>query len=168
MMSINDYKSFPVNSINKRSAITLLTVLQTDAPTQIQISEFDLDKESYYYMSLLINRFKQLIEQLQELNRTRTEPQINSVDLAVNTEKSILDEMLIWKNSSNQVEDYLDITINDMATTASVERKVTLDYHLSDDSRKSIRFPWLHLSRLVYFGHALLEQVESQTCSTIN
>jgi hypothetical protein len=24
------------------------------------------------------------------------------------------------------------------------------------------------LSRFVYFGHALLEQVESQTCSTIN
>jgi hypothetical protein len=39
---------------------------------------------------------------------------------------------------------------------------------LGDDSRKSITFPWLHLSRFVYFGHALLEQVESQTCSTIN
>jgi hypothetical protein len=46
MTSINDYKSFPVNGINNRLAITLLTVLQTDAPTQIQISEFDLDNQS--------------------------------------------------------------------------------------------------------------------------
>jgi hypothetical protein len=92
---------------------------------------------------------KQLIEQLKELNRTRTEPRINSVDLAVHTEKSILDETLIWKNSSNQVEDHLDIGIYDKATTAGVERTVTLDYHLSDDSRKSISFPWLHLSRFV-------------------
>jgi hypothetical protein len=74
MTSQNDYKSFPVNGINKQSAITLLTVLQTSAPTQIQISEFDLDKESYYYLTLPINQFKQLIEQLQELNRTYTEP----------------------------------------------------------------------------------------------
>jgi hypothetical protein len=168
MTSQNDYKSFPVNGINKQSAITLLTVLQASAPTQIQISEFDLDKESYYYMTLPINQFRQLIEQLQELNRTRTEPQINSVNLAVNTEKSIVDETLIWKNSSNRVEDHLDITIYDKATTAVVERTVSLDYHLRDDSRKSITFPWLHLSRFVYFGHALLEQVKSQTCSTIN
>jgi hypothetical protein len=168
MTSHNDYKSFPVTGINKESAITLLTVLQTSAPTQIQISEFDLDEESYYYLTLPINRFKQLIEQLKELNRTYTEPQINSVDLAVNTEKSILDETLIWRNSSNKVEDHLDIAIYDKATTAGVERTVSLDYHLGDDSRKSITFPWLHLSRFVYFGHALLEQVESQTCSTIN
>jgi hypothetical protein len=78
MTSQNDYKSFPVHGINKQSAITLLTVLQTNAPTQIQISEFNLDEESYYYLTLPINRFKQLIEQLQELNRTCTEPQINS------------------------------------------------------------------------------------------
>jgi hypothetical protein len=168
MTSHNDYKSFPVNGINKQAAITLLTVLQSNAPTQIQISEFDLDEESYYYLTLPINRFKQLIEQLKELNRTRTEPQINSVDLAVNSEKAILDETLIWRNSSNQVEDHLDIAIYDKATTAGVERTVSLDYHLSDDSRKSITFPWLHLSRFVYFGHAILEQVESQTCSTIN
>jgi hypothetical protein len=168
MTSQNDYKSFLVTGINKQSAITLLTVLQPSAPTQIQISEFDLEEESFYYMTLPINRFKQLIEQLQELNRTRTEPQINSVDLAVNTEKSILDETLIWKNSSNRVEDHLDIAIYDKGTTPGVERTVSLDYHLSDDSRKSITFPWLHLSRFVCFGHALLEQVESQTCSTIN
>jgi hypothetical protein len=55
MTSQNDYKSFPVRGINKQSAITLLTVLQTSAPTQIQISEFDLDEESYYYMTLPIN-----------------------------------------------------------------------------------------------------------------
>ena len=55
MTSHNDYKSFPVNGINKHSAITLLTVLQTSAPTQIQILEFHLDEESYYYMSLPIN-----------------------------------------------------------------------------------------------------------------
>ena len=168
MTSHNDYKSFPVNGINKQAAITLLTVLQSNAPTQIQISEFDLDEESYYYLTLPINRFKQLIEQLKQLNRTRTEPQINSVDLAINSEKAILDETLIWRNSSNQVEDHLDIAIYDKATTAGVERTVSLDYHLSDDSRKSITFPWLHLSRFVYFGHAILEQVESQTCSTIN
>jgi len=29
MTSINDYKSFPVHGINKQSAITLLTILQT-------------------------------------------------------------------------------------------------------------------------------------------
>jgi hypothetical protein len=150
MTSQNDYKCFPVTGINKQSAIRLLIVLQTSAPTQIRISEFDLDEESYYYMTLGIDLFKQLIEQLQELNRTRTEPQINSVDLAVNTEKSILDETLIWKNSSNQVKDYLDIAISDKATTAGVEQTVSLDYHLSDDSRKSILFPWLHLSRFVY------------------
>jgi hypothetical protein len=98
MTSQNDYKSFPVHGINKQSAITLLTVLQTSAPNQIQISEFDLDEESYYYLTLPINRFKQLIEQLQQLNRTYTEPQINSVDLAVNTEESILDETLIWRS----------------------------------------------------------------------
>jgi hypothetical protein len=168
MTSHNDYKSFPVNGINKQAAITLLTVLQSNAPTQIQISEFDLDEESYYYLTLPINRFKQLIEQLTELNRTCTEPQIHSANLAVNSEKAILDKMLIWRNSSNQVEDHLDIAIYDKATTAGVERTVSLDYHLSDDSRKSITFPWLHLSRFVYFGHAILEQVESQTCSTIN
>ncbi len=168
MTSQNNYKSFPVNGINKQSAITLLTVLKTNAPTQIQISEFDLDKESYYYLTLPINRFKQLIEQLTELNRTRTEPQINSVNLAVNSEKSILDETLICKNRSNRVEDHLYIAIYDKATTAGVKRTVSLDYHLSDDSRKLITFPWLHLSRFVYFGHALLEQVKSQTCSTVN
>jgi hypothetical protein len=96
MTSHNDYKSFPVNGINKQAAITLLTVLQSNAPTQIQISKFDLDEESCYYLTLPINRFKQLIEQLTELNRTRTKPQINSVDLAVNSEKAILDETLIW------------------------------------------------------------------------
>jgi hypothetical protein len=119
-------------------------------------------------MTIPIIRFKQLIEQLQELHRTRTEPQNNNVDLAINTEKSILDETLIWKNSSNRVEDHLDIVIYDKATTAGVERTVSLDYHLSDDSKKSIMFPWLHLSRFVYFGHALLEQVESQNCWNIN
>jgi hypothetical protein len=72
MTSHNDYKSFLVNGINKQAAITLLTVFQSNAPTQIQISEFDLDKESYYYLTLPINRFKQLIEQLTELNRTCT------------------------------------------------------------------------------------------------
>ncbi len=55
MTSHNDYKSFPVTGINKESAITLLTVLQTSAPTQIQVSEFDLDDESYYYLTLPIN-----------------------------------------------------------------------------------------------------------------
>jgi hypothetical protein len=48
MTSHNDYKSFPVNGINKQSAIKFLTVLQASTPTQIQISEFDLDEESYY------------------------------------------------------------------------------------------------------------------------
>jgi hypothetical protein len=46
MKSINYCKSFPVNGINKQLLITLLTVLQKNAPTQIQISEFDLDEES--------------------------------------------------------------------------------------------------------------------------
>jgi len=93
-------------------------------------------------MTIPIIRFKQLIEQLQELHSTRTEPQNNNVDLAINTEKSILDETLIWKNSSNRVEDHLDIAIYDKATTAGVERTVSLDNHLSDDSKKSIMFPW--------------------------
>jgi hypothetical protein len=47
MTSQNDFKSFPVNGINKQSAITLLTVLQASPPTPIQISEFDLHEESY-------------------------------------------------------------------------------------------------------------------------
>ncbi len=47
MTSQNNFKSFPVNGINKQSAITLLTVLQASPPTPIQISEFDLHEESY-------------------------------------------------------------------------------------------------------------------------
>jgi hypothetical protein len=168
MTSTNDYKSFPINGINKHSAITFLTILQLDAPTQVPISEFDLDEESYYYMSLPINRFKQLIKQLKGLNRIKTEPQINSVNLIVGEEKQLLEDTLIWKNSSNRVEDHLYFMIYDMATTAGVERKVTLDYCLKNDYRKSISLPWLHLSRFVYFIQAILEQVESQTCSTIN
>jgi hypothetical protein len=50
MMSTNNYKSFPTNSINKKAAITVLLVLQRDAPTHIQISEFDLEEKSYYYL----------------------------------------------------------------------------------------------------------------------
>jgi hypothetical protein len=79
--------------------------------------------------------------------------------MIVNAEKQLLDETLIWKNSSKRVEDHLDITKYDMATTAGVERKVTLDYYLNDDSRNFITFPWRHLSRFVFFRHALLEQV---------
>jgi hypothetical protein len=43
--SRNHYKSFFTNSINKSAAITLLLMLQRNAPTQMQISEFDLDEE---------------------------------------------------------------------------------------------------------------------------
>ncbi len=79
-----------LNGINKKAAIKLLVVLQQDTPTQIQMSEFDLDKESYYYMSLPINWFKQLIEQLQVLNRTRTEQQATvSIWKSVKKNKSL-------------------------------------------------------------------------------
>jgi hypothetical protein len=64
----------------------------------------------------------------------------------VDLQKQLLEETLIWENSNGRVDDHVDITVYDMTTTAGVEQHVTLDYYVSaNDSRKSIRFPWLHL-----------------------
>jgi hypothetical protein len=83
--------------------------------------------------------------------------------------KGILDKMKIWKNSSNKFKDQLDITIYKMSTNAGVKRQVTLYYYISaDGSRKSIMLPWIHLSRFVYFGKAILKEVKTVTCSNIN
>ena len=160
MVSSNSYKVFPIRGLNQTSSISFLAKKTAlGKPWRIVIDEFHDEMAEYYQIDMTYIMFKSLTKELTEISQIHFEPQVKSVDLLCNTEKNLSSRSI--HHYAPDGDSVLLIEVNDAASTNGVERQVTVRVS-TDKDKKEICFPWLHLSRFIFFAKALIEQLEAE------